>query len=147
MCCSPWGHKELDTTEWLNWKLYFRMSLEPLNTASKTLVFYKYLNKVVGACSLDEIHGSWTYSRESCWAANEALWWQRIRVPPKGHPPIKIQLWEAMTFMQVSFSLCKIFLRIPFYEELFWRKKELFWIPCNVVWFTKSPSVHNIQCL
>ena len=18
-CCSPWGHKELDTTEWLNW--------------------------------------------------------------------------------------------------------------------------------
>ena len=19
MCCSPWGHKELDTTEWLNW--------------------------------------------------------------------------------------------------------------------------------
>ena len=19
LCCSPWGHKELDTTEWLNW--------------------------------------------------------------------------------------------------------------------------------
>ena len=19
VCCSPWGHKELDTTEWLNW--------------------------------------------------------------------------------------------------------------------------------
>ena len=19
MCCSPWGHKEADTTEWLNW--------------------------------------------------------------------------------------------------------------------------------
>ena len=19
MCCSPWGHKELDTTEWLSW--------------------------------------------------------------------------------------------------------------------------------
>ena len=18
-CCSPWGHKELDTTEWMNW--------------------------------------------------------------------------------------------------------------------------------
>ena len=21
-CCSPWGHKELDTTEWLNWTDY-----------------------------------------------------------------------------------------------------------------------------
>ena len=20
-CCSPWGHKELDTTQWLNWRL------------------------------------------------------------------------------------------------------------------------------
>ena len=19
VCCGPWGHKELDTTEWLNW--------------------------------------------------------------------------------------------------------------------------------
>ena len=19
VCCSPWGHKEPDTTEWLNW--------------------------------------------------------------------------------------------------------------------------------
>ena len=22
-CCSPWGHKELDTTEWLNWVWVF----------------------------------------------------------------------------------------------------------------------------
>ena len=21
-CCSPWGHKELDMTEWLNWMLF-----------------------------------------------------------------------------------------------------------------------------
>ena len=21
-CCSPWGRKELDTTEWLNWTEY-----------------------------------------------------------------------------------------------------------------------------
>ena len=21
-CCSPWGHKELDTTEWLKWLKY-----------------------------------------------------------------------------------------------------------------------------
>ena len=58
MCCSPWGHKGSDTTEQLNWKLYYRMGLEPLNTALKTLVFHKYLNKVVGTCSLDEIRGS-----------------------------------------------------------------------------------------
>ena len=24
VCCSPWGRKELDTTEWLNWKEEFR---------------------------------------------------------------------------------------------------------------------------
>ena len=23
VCCSPWGHKELDTTEWLNWMFYY----------------------------------------------------------------------------------------------------------------------------
>ena len=22
-CCSPWDHKELDTTEWLNWTILF----------------------------------------------------------------------------------------------------------------------------
>ena len=22
-CCSPWSHQELDTTEWLNWKMHF----------------------------------------------------------------------------------------------------------------------------
>ena len=24
VCCSPWGHKESDTTEWLNWTEYIR---------------------------------------------------------------------------------------------------------------------------
>ena len=23
-CCSPWGHKESDTTEWLNWTWYWK---------------------------------------------------------------------------------------------------------------------------
>ena len=23
VCCSPWGHKESDTTEWLNWSLFY----------------------------------------------------------------------------------------------------------------------------
>ena len=26
-CCSPWGHKESDTTEWLNWTELFLVSL------------------------------------------------------------------------------------------------------------------------
>ena len=26
-CCSPWGHKELDMTEWLNWLTEWRNSL------------------------------------------------------------------------------------------------------------------------
>ena len=33
VCCSPWGHKELDTTEWLNWLKWSnieRLSLEIL---------------------------------------------------------------------------------------------------------------------
>ena len=30
-CCSPWGHKELDTTEWLNWT-------EPLTFTILTLL-------------------------------------------------------------------------------------------------------------
>ena len=25
VCCSPWGHKELDTTEQLNWTEFFKM--------------------------------------------------------------------------------------------------------------------------
>ena len=28
-CCSAWGHEELDTTEWLNWTVVFKL----LNTA------------------------------------------------------------------------------------------------------------------
>ena len=30
-CCSPWGHKELDTTEWLNWLLHCRQILYQLS--------------------------------------------------------------------------------------------------------------------
>ena len=31
-CCSPWGHKELDTTEWLNWKMHFSKHQVQTNT-------------------------------------------------------------------------------------------------------------------
>ena len=26
-CCNPWGHKELDTTEWLNWTYTFWITM------------------------------------------------------------------------------------------------------------------------
>ena len=32
-CCSPWGRKELDTTEWLNW-------------GSQNIVFQSYLDEI-----------------------------------------------------------------------------------------------------
>ena len=32
-CCDSWGHKELDTTEWLNWT-ELKLTLSPLNTKS-----------------------------------------------------------------------------------------------------------------
>ena len=31
-CCSPWGHKKLDTTEWLNWN--------ELNAFKKSILFH-----------------------------------------------------------------------------------------------------------
>ena len=33
-CCSPWGHKELDTTEWLNWteEHHIKILLKVLDT-------------------------------------------------------------------------------------------------------------------
>ena len=43
-CYSPWGHKELDTTEWLNWT---ELKLSPLNTLApfahrSTFCLYKF---------------------------------------------------------------------------------------------------------
>ena len=40
VCCSPWGHKELDTTDWLNWTElnFFTIQLsQPYVTNSKTI--------------------------------------------------------------------------------------------------------------
>ena len=30
-CCSPWGHKELDMTEWLNWTELIPLAAWPIN--------------------------------------------------------------------------------------------------------------------
>ena len=36
VCCSPWGHKQLDTTEWLNWTELLEKTLEsPLDCKIK----------------------------------------------------------------------------------------------------------------
>ena len=31
VCCSPWGHKELDTTEQLNKIFYFQIEVQPID--------------------------------------------------------------------------------------------------------------------
>ena len=49
VCCSPWGHKELNTTEWLNWselmlKLkfhYFGLLIRRTDSFEKTLTLGK----------------------------------------------------------------------------------------------------------
>ena len=42
-CCSPWGHKESDTTERLNWTEY---NLIKIYLTKKTLVkIYKFIKK------------------------------------------------------------------------------------------------------
>ena len=37
MGCSPWGHKELDMTEWLNWTEFYEFSQLPLMPISRWL--------------------------------------------------------------------------------------------------------------
>ena len=36
VCCSPWGHKESDTTELLNWTDTYRLNLKRLNYSTTT---------------------------------------------------------------------------------------------------------------
>ena len=36
VCCSPWGHKELDTTEWLNWTEQEKKSMRPAHNSHDT---------------------------------------------------------------------------------------------------------------
>ena len=38
-CCSPWGRKELDVTEWLNWRL-FQYNDKLLPSIGKKISFY-----------------------------------------------------------------------------------------------------------
>ena len=47
MCCSPWGHKKLDTTEQLNWIMfYLSLSFSPPNLGiSPFLLCWKFYEK------------------------------------------------------------------------------------------------------
>ena len=46
LCCSPWGHKEWDTTEWLNWtELNWKLGLCP-NSLWKLLCSSPYVNSL-----------------------------------------------------------------------------------------------------
>ena len=57
-CSSPWGHKELDTTEWLNWtqKWKKREELQLKYKCSKSWNYYKqqYSNKIDNLVEMDK---------------------------------------------------------------------------------------------
>ena len=66
MCCSPWGRKELDTTEWLNWT--------ELKTATPTFIYICMARQVVLRY--------WIRRRFDPWAGKTPLvgeWQQRQR--------------------------------------------------------------------
>ena len=54
MCCSPWGCKELDTTEWLNWT---ELMSDSYNRTAESTTHWKQLssNKII------KIKGSFLY--------------------------------------------------------------------------------------
>ena len=46
VCCSPWGHKELDATEWLNWTDRYRkteMNEEPFLISFRNYFYILYI--------------------------------------------------------------------------------------------------------
>ena len=58
VCCSPWGCKELDMTEWLNWTentKYFYLFLIPFCTFSK-LYFEFFLEYIFNANLITDLH-------------------------------------------------------------------------------------------
>ena len=57
-CCSPWGHKELDMTEWLNWTEWDMETMETVRNfiswAPKSLQVVTADMKLKDACPLEE---------------------------------------------------------------------------------------------
>ena len=66
-CCNSWGHKELDTTEWLNWSSHNKetrqrsvvdpgsLALEPVLYTSTTLVLYTSALVLIIMSTLDPL--------------------------------------------------------------------------------------------
>ena len=44
-CCSPWGHKELDTTEWLNWTELTFENLDEIDIFYKNVTYQNWQSK------------------------------------------------------------------------------------------------------
>ena len=40
VCCSSWGHKELDTTEWLNWRCFYQSVAFQLPNFTASSIFF-----------------------------------------------------------------------------------------------------------
>ena len=55
VCCSPWGRKELDMTERLNWSVSHRISLNPCWQASRDSIprphYLSYLKCCLTSCA------------------------------------------------------------------------------------------------
>ena len=50
LCCSPWGHKELDMTEWLNWASIYnikQLSISKCNWESKKYIIFKFKGLII----------------------------------------------------------------------------------------------------
>ena len=47
VCCSPWGRKESDTTEWLNWTEFKSNSLRPHGQASLSFTISQTLLRFI----------------------------------------------------------------------------------------------------
>ena len=57
-CCDSWGHKESDTTEWLNWielRLFSLTSYFEVKNEGK-LVSCPYIKKMVDMCKIKTIY-------------------------------------------------------------------------------------------
>ena len=79
LCCRPWGHKELDTTEWLNWTGDTILKSRDITLPTKVhLVKAMVFPLVMYGCK------SWTIQKAEHWRFDAfKLWWGRrlLRVP------------------------------------------------------------------
>ena len=57
VCCSPWGRKESDMTEWLNWteQEQTRILIQPTQHEKKDYILDKQYSQFQSACVLHEL--------------------------------------------------------------------------------------------